>query len=119
MGLDALTFSVVSSCVFCRIAVVAALAVVPTVAYAVWFGWLPCVWQHCLVRQWIPVHTSSTVVFFVPVYLAVTCSVLVLPEVRRTMVFWEMTSGICFGILYQCLVRQRIHFTASLRLSFW
>ena len=26
------------------------------------------------------------------------------------MVFSEMTSGICFGILYQCLVRQRILF---------
>ena len=66
LGLDALSFSLVSSCVFCRIAVVAALAVVLTVAYAVWFGWSPCVWQHCLVRQWILVQTSSTVVFFVP-----------------------------------------------------
>ena len=61
----------------------------------------------CLVRQWIPVHTS---VYgdFVPVYLAVTCSVLVLPEVYRSMEFWEMTSGISCSILYPCLVRQRI-----------
>ena len=42
------------------------------------------------------------------------CSVLVLPEVYRIMVFWEMTSGICFGVLFLCLVRQRILF---LRLS--
>ena len=26
------------------------------------------------------------------------------------MVFWEMTSGISFSILYQCLVRQRVLF---------
>ena len=53
-------------------------------------------------------HVRSTVVFFEPVYLTVTCSVLVLPELCRIMVSWEMTSGICFCILYQCLVRQRI-----------
>ena len=41
------------------------------------------------------------------------CSVLVLPDVYRIMVFWEMTSGICFGILFLCLVRQRILFFAS------
>ena len=35
---------------------------------------------------------------------------LVLPEVYRILVFWEMTSGIFFGILYLCLVRQRILF---------
>ena len=33
------------------------------------------------------------------------------------MVFWEMTSGISFSILYQCLVQQRTHalrqFTAA------
>ena len=48
----------------------------------------------------VRVHTSVYGGFFEPVYLAVTCSVLVLPEV---------SSGISCNILYQCLVRQRIH----------
>ena len=84
----------------------------PTVAYAVWFGWLPlaCGYSTAWFDSGYLFIRPSTVVFFEPVRLTVTCSVLVLPEVCRIMVFWEVTSGICFGILYQCLVRQRMLF---------
>ena len=85
VGLDALSFSVGSSCVFCRIAVVVALV---TVAHAVWFGWLPlaCGYSTAWLDSGYLFIRPSTVVFFEPVYLTVTCSVLVLPEVCRIMV---------------------------------
>ena len=55
------------------------------------FGVWSCLWNTysmlCLVRQWIPSFVSLRW-FFVPVYRAATCSVLVLPEVFRIIGFY-------------------------------
>ena len=55
------------------------------------FGVWCCLWNTysmlCLVRQWIPSFVRLRW-FFVPVYRAATCSVLVLPEVFRIIGFY-------------------------------
>ena len=109
VGLDALSFSVVSSCVHCRIAVVAALAVVSGSGIC-WNGLAGCFSRVATALLGLTVDTCTYVRlrwFFFPVNPAVTCPVLVLPEVYRIMDCSGRSLEECFRILHS-LGRQLI-----------